>query len=307
MRHLPSLCCAVLGVMSCYRETAGPLGNVADPLEQRSCSRIDDVRAPPVDVNPEGRLRTHTEGGLSGPTGRVWVGPPVPDHVPTKLGSLELFIADDADGGILALYRDPYDVGSCTLGGAGNCAYEARFYDGRGRMAWTLRLNQIMSRPDQLEVQDIRLADGVLYFNEACQSYAADANGRCSSLVAVDPRAPRVLWRTPPLVSNGRFRLRGCYILAGYGFTAEPDRLHLVDRATGDVRQTIPVSSAPEVLTLEGRDQLVVQLYSGIARRYRLDGFETTTASIVPLDPPEPQFGGAGYGGAAYGGLGYGH
>ncbi len=304
MRNDPRLWCALLTVMSCYRESPRPLGNAADPLVQRACPRTDDLRAPPVDTNPDARLRSHIDGVLSGESGRRWVGPVVPSHVPTRLGPLELFLADDADGGILAFYREPYDRSSCTLGGTSNCATEARFYDGAGRLAWTLPLAQVMSRPDHLEVQDIRLADGVLYFNEACQSYAAEAGRACSSLVAVDPRAPRVLWRTKPLTSNGRFRLRGCYIVAGYGFTAEPDFLHLVDRATGDVLQKLPVASAPEALTLKGRSALDVELYSGDVRRYRLDGFETAGASIVPLDAPA--YGGAGYGGVGYGGAGYG-
>ena len=170
-------------------------------------------------------------------------------------------------------------------------------------MQWELALNEVMSRPDQLEVQDIRLADGVLYFNEACQSYSSGANGKCSALVAVDPRARKVMWRTPPLTSNGRFRIRGCYIIAGYGFTAEPDWLHLVDRGSGAVMQKLFVSSSPEQLTLVGPDRLDVQLYSGITRRFRLDGMDAANGTITAIDP-DP-YGGAGYGGAAYGGATY--
>jgi len=158
-----------------------------------------------------------------------------------------------------------------------------------------------MSRSDNLEVQDIRLADGVLYYNEACQSYSREAQGQCSSLVAVDPRARRVLWRTAPLTSNGRFRLRGCYIVAGYGFTAEPDSVYLVERGSGAVVQKLFVSSSPEQLTLVGRDHLDVTLYSGITRKFRLDGIEAGNGTIVALDP-DP-YGGAGYGGATYGQL----
>src|SRR5690606_34916255 len=122
----------------------------------------DDLQLPPIDVNPAGRLRTHTSGPLSGPARRSWAGPAVPDYIPMQVGSLELFLADDADRGILALYREPYNLGSCTLGGATNCAYEVRYYTDDGRMAWSLNLNELLSRPDHLEIQDIRLAGGVL-------------------------------------------------------------------------------------------------------------------------------------------------
>src|SRR5262245_58581806 len=124
-------------------------------------------------------------------------------------------------------------------------------------------------------------------------------------LVAVDPRTGRVLWRTRPLVSNGRFRIRGRYVVAGYGFTSEPDYVYLVERTTGKVVQQVPVSSAPEQMTLIGRDRLDVELYSGVRRRYRLDDFDGARGAIVALDPDEA-FGGASYGGASYGGASYG-
>lgn len=296
-------------VGSCYRGGAqSSVANTSDgsePRAGRQWCRVDDVGAEPRDVNPGGRLRTQTSGSLAGADSRTWEGRRKPAAIPGKVGTLELFLLDKADGGLLAFYRDPYGVGSCGLGDATNCAYEARFYK-QGQLEWALPFASVLSRKDQLEIQDIRLADGVLYFNEACQSYASGANGQCSSLVAVDPRAGEVLWRTEPLVSNGRFRLRGCYIVAGYGFTAEPDYVFLVERATGKVTQKIAVSSAPEVYRLMDRDHLDVTLYGGNTRSYLLSNFDGANAKIVELSPPEQIYGGQGYGGQGYGGLGYG-
>lgn len=289
----------------CYREGPPPLANARDPLVQRGgqvCGRNDDLRYPPLETSEDGRLRTHTVGPLSGTDRREWAGRAIPAFVPRTLGTLELFLLDRADGGHLAFYREPYDLGSCTLGGTANCAYVAQYYTAVGTLAWSLQLGEMMSRGDTLEVQDIRLADGVLYFNEACQSYSKDARGACSSLVAVDPMARRVLWRTAPLVSNGRFVIRGCYIVAGYGFTAEPDAVVLVDRGTGAVRQKIGVSSAPERYTLVQPGQLDVRLYAGGTRRYALEGFDTDAARLRDLDLPEAgSYGGASYGGVTYG------
>jgi hypothetical protein len=289
-------------VAACYRESTPPIGNATEPLVQggASCNRADDLAHAVLDPSPDGRLRTHTLGTLSGHASRTWNGPEAPVAIPRQVGGLELFVLDEADGGYLAFYREPYNLGSCQLGGTTNCAYVARFYSRSGQLGWTVKLAKVMSRPDHLEIQDIRLAGGVLYFNEACQSYANEAGGRCSSLVAIDPVARRVLWRTAPLVSNGRFLVRGCYLVAGYGFTSEPDALHLVDRATGAVRQTIRVSSSPERYALSKPDRLNVSLYSGVARRYALDGFDSGNGVIRELDGPE--YGGAGYGGAGYGG-----
>jgi hypothetical protein len=292
-------------VAACYRDPP-PVASVGlRPLVMASCSTIDDLHHAPVDPNPGGRLRTHTTGSLAGAAGRSWTGGQVPSFVPLKVGTLELFLLDEADGGYLAFYREPYGLGSCGLGGSKNCAYGVRFYDGSHQLAWKLKLDKLMARPDHLEIQDIRLADGVLYYNEACQSYSSGAGGQCSMLVALDPRAGRVLWRTRPLVSNGRFRIRGCYVVAGYGFTNEPDFVFLVERATGKVLQELPVATAPEQMTLIGPDRLDIELYSGTLRRFRLDGIESRGGRLVALDPPE-QFGGASYGGASYGGASYG-
>ncbi len=276
------------------------------PLEAQSCSPLDDARTPPLDPQ-EGRLRSHVTGSLAADprrmSGRTWNGDEVPSFVPRTLGTLELFLLDPADAGYLAFYREPYDLQSCKLSGATNCAYEVRHYDPRGQEKWRLSLNALLSRPDHLEIQDIRLAGGVLYFNEACQSYAQGAGGQCSSLVAVDPVARRVLWRTPPLVSNGRFVVRGCYVVAGYGFTAEPDHVSLVSRGTGQVLQQIPLASAPEKMTLAGRDLLDVEIYSGAVGRFRLVDFDGPGGKLQLLTE-DPAFGGAAYGGAGYGGYG---
>ncbi len=294
--------------LGCYRDSAPTVSNRGDePLATApsGCGKTDDVDVALVDPSPEARMRAHVQGPLSARDRRSWNGPEVPDAIPRKLGTMELFLADYADGGILAMYRDPYGHASCTLGGANNCATEAHLYSEAGVLAWSLPLAAVMSRPDQLEIQDIRLADGVLYFNEACQSYARYAHGECSSLVAVDPIAQRVLWRTPPLVSNGRFRLVGCYLISGYGFTDEDDHLVLVDRATGAVRQRLSVSSAPQVFRTPDRNSLDVSLYSGIVRYFKLEGM-TGPAGRIEAIGGDPGFGGATYGGLGYGGVGYG-
>ena len=301
---------AVLVLSACYRDSAKPIENAArpvarDPLVQQRCGGLDDLAQPPLDIQPERRLRMHAAGVLSGAGGRTWEGEPVPEYVPPSIGTLELWLLDRADGGHLALYREPYDLHSCTLSGADNCAYLVRWWDGGGKLRWSIDLSAVLSRHDSLEVQDLRLVDGVLYFNEACQSYSSAAQGQCSSLVAIDPRKSRVLWRTQPLVSNGRFRVRGCYVIAGYGFTGERDNVFLVDRGSGAVLQKVPVSSSPERMTLSGPDHLDIELYSGIARRFRLDGMTSPNGRLVALDA-DPGFGGAGYGGAAYGGSAYG-
>jgi hypothetical protein len=291
-----------------YRDPPAQAPSNRGALDGMFCSPLDDTRSPPLDPQP-GRLRSHVTGSLSADprrmSGRSWNGDEVPGFIPRTLGTLELFLLDAADSGYLAFYREPYNLKSCQLAGARNCAYEAQHYTRGGRMIWRLSLNELLSRADHLEIQDIRLAGGVLYFNEACQSYAQEAEGRCSALVAVDPVARKVLWRTTPLVSNSRFVVRGCYLVAGYGFTAEADHVFLVSRGTGQVLQEVPVASAPERMTLVGRDQLDVEIYSGVVGRFHLVDFDGANGKLQLLDE-DPAFGGAAYAGASYGGASYG-
>jgi hypothetical protein len=291
---------------ACYRDSAPPRG---EPLQQLApeCRGADDSAQPVLDRERGTRLRSHIDGPLSGADARQWAGDPVPRYIPTRVDTLELFLLDDADGGYLAFYREPYDVGACPLSGHANCPYEARFYR-NNRLAWSLRLDEYLSRKDYLEIQDIRLVDGILYFNEACQSYASGADGRCSALVAIDTRTRRLLWRTDNLVSNNRFLVRGCFVVAGYGFTSEPDFLHLVDRRTGKVTQKLAVSSAPEQLALIERDRLDVTLYGGPMRRFRLVDIERQNGKLESLDGNigGDGYGGLGYGGSSYGGAAYG-
>lgn len=187
-----------------------------------------------------------------------------PAWVPRMRGPLELFIADQTPDGWLAFYRTPL----AQMRGAANPRFVVVMRQAADAVAWDLELNPLLSRPERLEVTDLRYADGRLYFNESCQSYSREAGGRCSSLVRVDPRAGRVDWRTPPLVSNNVFVVRGPYVAAGYGFTDEPDAVSLVDRATGRILATHGLDSAPAYLEFRDGDLHVVT--QGSLYRFRV-------------------------------------
>jgi len=179
---------------------------------------------------------------------RRGIPPETPAWVPRTHGGLELFLADSVEGGWLALYRGPLVIRP----GARNSPYRAALFEPGGEAAWDVDLGAILSRPDHLEVQDLRYADGALYFNEACQSYAREAGGNCSSLVRMDPRTGRVAWRTRPRVSNNVFILHGPWVVAGYGFTAEPDSVFLVDRDNGRIVARAPLDTAASYLEADG-------------------------------------------------------
>lgn len=184
----------------------------------------------------------------------------LPPYVAPRLDGLDMMLADSTADGWLALYRTPLAE---WAGMHANGAYRAVLYAADGSRKWELDLTRFLSRADRLEIQDIRYADGKLYFNEACQSYSREAGGRCSSLLRVDVARGAVDWRTPPLTSNNVLILHGPWVITGYGFTAEPDFLHVVDRRTGAVLAKQRLDSAHSYLEVRG-NRLHVVTYDSI-------------------------------------------
>lgn len=251
------------------------------PLERRAGDLV--VHAPPdaaKDPSFRGRLRAHTEGALSRGETRTWVGPSVPGFIPLVLDTAELFLLE-RDGEVdVALYRDPYGASSCNLDSPNNCRFVVRGFR-ECQPIYTLELRDYLSRKDHLEVQDLRVVDGIAYFNEACQSYSRSAGGKCSALLAVDTTSGKLLWRTKPRVSNNRFLVLDRYIISGYGFTAEPDALFVIRRSDGQVMHRAKLPTAHEDLVLEGNDRLTARFYDGAAQ-FELRGFDGDSPTLVP-------------------------
>jgi hypothetical protein len=104
-----------------------------------------------------------------------------------------------------------------------------------------------------------RLAGGVLYVENAHPTYAKSSFGRNAYISAIDPAGRRLLWRSPALVANAAdFVLLNDTIVSGYGFTAEPDYLYAIDRATGRVKGRLLLPSAPQTIARHGNMLTVV-------------------------------------------------
>ena len=251
---------------------AAPEPEPASPSQPEPATEEPSVEEPPAETpsfRAIGRLdliNRENRDDLSLPdflTGRNKVGgpalrfrrhvpPDTPSYVARSRDGLPLFLADDADAGWLAFYK-----GDC--GGLGDvCAYRAVLYGSTGTPRWALDLNDYLTRDRFVEIQDVRLHDGALYFNEACATYADEADGQCSYLVRVDPEFREVAWRTPPLTSNNIFIFADPYVVAGYGFTAEADSLYLVEQRTGRIAARTGLDSAHEYLELQDGTLYVV-------------------------------------------------
>jgi len=147
----------------------------------------------------------------------------------------------------------------------GRYAYDFRKY------AWPPRI----ARGDREFVYEqtvyAKEAAGVLYVETAHLTYAKSSYGLNAYLNAIDLKTRKLRWRSPALVANaGNFVLLNDTIVSGYGFTAEPDYLYAIDRATGRIQGRLLLPSGPEriarhgnVLTVDTYDHRLVVRVAG--------------------------------------------
>ena len=181
---------------------------------------------------------------------RQYIDPELPTKIPSEISDLQLFIAEPTDDGWLCLYRTP-------MGDESNY-YQLLLFKPNGKPRWQLDLNLLFTGEKPVEVQDVRYRDGLVYYNEACQSYSKDVGGECSRLVCVDPKQKKVVWKTPYLTSNDIFLVTEEYVITGYGFTDEPDFVFLVDRKTGKVLDKQKLQSKADYMEIKDGQLYVV-------------------------------------------------
>lgn len=91
--------------------------------------------------------------------------------------------------------------------------------------------------------------DGTLYVSNSHRTYAKESGGQNAYLTAIDLGMGEIRWRTGPLIANAStFEVLNSVIVTGYGFTAEPDFVYLIDRESGAVVASQKVKSAPEII-----------------------------------------------------------
>lgn len=103
--------------------------------------------------------------------------------------------------------------------------------------------------------------DGVLYASTGHRTYAASSKGKNAFLSAIELATGKLVWQSAPLVCNAQtFVLRGEHLICGYGFTAEPDFLYVLERTTGKVVSKLPLKSGPDHV-IEKDGKLFVRTY----------------------------------------------
>ncbi len=150
--------------------------------------------------------------------------------------------------------------------------------EGRGSAAFDLT-SALTRAARPFEVMFAQLVGTTLVVELAYNGYARDSGGKNGYLAAYDAKTGELLWVSDPLTGNAREALvSGGSIVTGYGFTAEPDFVFVLDLATGKAEQKIPVKSGPELMRLKG-DLLFV-------RTYDTDYVFKSTTGFPPALPP---------------------
>ena len=117
------------------------------------------------------------------------------------------------------------------------------------------------SGPHGFEIGFAQLVGRTLIVQFAHNGYARASGGKNGYIAAFDSATGALVWTSAPLVSNSDETIvSGGSIVTGYGFTAEPDHLFVLDLSTGAVEQKIPLKSSPEYIRAKG-DQLLVRTY----------------------------------------------
>ena len=149
-----------------------------------------------------------------------------------------------------------------------------KIYDkGRKNLLYDLDLHVLVNGPDEENgrtaavteyIRWAQLYEGILYIAAGHNTYAS-SEPDSSYVMAIDltgQDAPRLLWRSNPLVSNAlNFKIVKDTIICGYGFTAEDDFIYLLDRYTGETVDKIKVNSGPDQFEIVD-DTLYVATYN---------------------------------------------
>jgi len=115
--------------------------------------------------------------------------------------------------------------------------------------------------PEILEMTNARMVGMSLYFDMNYNGYASIMKKKTGYLAALDLEREEILWVTKKLTSSWRgFLVSGDVIFTGYGFTGEPDFLHVLNRHTGKTLQTVKLKSA-HTFIIEKKGALYVRTY----------------------------------------------
>jgi hypothetical protein len=185
----------------------------------------------------------------------------VPSDVAGEIDGHKLVKAIPGEDHLSLVYTDDRDEGRyLVLWSMKNRRYEYGFDFGNYLLA-----------PGDAEVEEqaitqaidwVVVKEHILYISHSHKTYADSSRGLNAYITAIDLNTRRVLWRSDPLVSNAvNFVVIGNTIISGYGFTAEPDYLYMLDTSNGKLIERITLRTDPQYI-IHKDDRIFVRTYN---------------------------------------------
>jgi hypothetical protein len=230
------------------------LATVASAASEPAVTRLPKPSFPAPATAPTGEGRLQIMATRYRDPGLLLERPSPPAWAPPSLHGLGLQLAIRQPGTVFLVYGRDGSSGRFLV------AADARTH----RTRYALDFDAFAKPPAGGEYEPLvwaRERGGVLYVSHAHLTYATATRGRNAYVSAIDVRSRKLLWRSAALVANARsFVLADDVVVAGYGFTAEPDFLYLLDRRSGRVVDRVALPTGPEWIKLRG-DRLHVRTY----------------------------------------------
>jgi hypothetical protein len=182
--------------------------------------------------------------------------PPLPAAFPASFNGQELTLAWHHKGVVYEVFSDSLLFVADSVSGKVICAYDFGAYMYSPNTVAGERMFT------QQEIRFARLEDSVLYVAGYHNTYAKSSGKQNGYLNAIDIRTHKINWRSHALLNNSStFVLHNGYLICGYGFTAEPDFVYVLETRTGKVAAVVPVKSGPELIIQKG-NRLYVRTYN---------------------------------------------
>lgn len=102
------------------------------------------------------------------------------------------------------------------------------------------------------EIIDIVIEGNIMYIAHSGHTYSVCYGNQNGYISAINMLTDEIIWTSQPLINNSsEFAVVGNSIITGYGFTAEPDFLFVLDKYSGQRIQKIPLRKGPEIILVK--------------------------------------------------------
>jgi hypothetical protein len=213
---------------------------------------------------------------------RTWVGPPVPAAVPLYVGTAELVELRNVGDQLLASYDTPSGAPGCADALERSCPQAIRLFDDCGTQLWSIAPGDFFLRGKTARgVETVLYHDGLLYFDEACTDASTRPMGQCGALIAVDPAAGKLLWRTTAMRSSGPLLVHQGWLIAVYQYLGQQAFVHLLRPSDGKIGLRMKVEAGHWDFAVAADGHLQLSAFGDNHMHYVMSDWDTDEPKLA--------------------------